>query len=186
MRPCRQIDSDFFGGLRPPSFRQSFPTLDRMDNITAGELGLRREQLEEGGAMLLGRLMFAFGRLESNLGLFIRSVAGGKYLDGSTFHARLESLSEAVRAGPHGEGFSRKPYEAWIVRAHRMRQMRKDMVHGRWIPEPHTMCVMNVVWTSDLSNQRTNSYTLSQLEDLVIEVGQLERDLGKLLMRSDL
>lgn len=160
--------------------------LDCMDNITAGELWIRRTQLEDAGASLLGNLMFAFGRLEFNLGLFVRNIADGKYLDGSSFHARLASLSEAVKGGPHFEGFSREPYEDWIRRAHAMRQTRNDMVHGRWVPEPNTMCILNVMATTDLSNQRTNSYTLSQLDDLVKEVGQLQTDLGKLLMRKDL
>jgi hypothetical protein len=157
-----------------------------MDGLTAGDLWARRAHLEEAGAGLLGKLMFAFGRLEFNLGLFIRHIADGKYLAGSSFHARLESLAQAVEGGPHFEGFSKEPYVEWIRRAHTLRQIRNDMVHGRWVPEPSTMSVLNVVATTDLSNQRTNPYTLPQLAELVREVELLQTDLGKLLARKDL
>lgn len=157
-----------------------------MDDITAGELWARQTQLEAEGACLLGKLMFAFGRLEFNLGLYVRSIAGGKYLKGSSFSDRLESMAKAVDCGSHYDGFSSAPYEAWIRRAHAMRQIRNDLVHGRWGSNPYTMCVLNVVASEDLSRQRENAYTLSQLSELVREVAQLQIDLAKLLARNDI
>lgn len=157
-----------------------------MDDITAGELWARQTQLEDEGAGLLGKLMFAFGRLEFNLGLFVRSIAGGKYLDGSGFHDRLTSLTKAVEGGLHYDGFSSEPYEVWINRAHAMRQIRNDLVHGRWASDPYTMCVLNVVASADLSEQRTNPYTLARLEEMLKEVDELQRDLSKLLDRKDI
>ena len=81
---------------------------------TAGDLVRAREDLEEEGARLLGKLMFGFGRLEHALSMFLRSIENGKYLSGSTFHARLASFAQAVEEASQNRRLVRAPYDIWI------------------------------------------------------------------------
>lgn len=157
-----------------------------MEILTGRDMARRRAELEETGANLLGKLMFAFGRLEHALSLAVRSVDDGKYLDGSTFHARLASLERAVDARHRERGLLREPYDSWIAAAHRLRQVRNDMVHGRWAPDAGSLTVVNVVVSGDLKEQRTIPYSLSQLEQIASDVTRLQADLSNLVMRNEL
>jgi hypothetical protein len=130
--------------------------------------------------------MFGFGRLEHGLSFFLRGVENGKYLGGGTFHARLASFAQAVEDAHRERGLARDPYDTWIARAQRVRQIRNDMVHGRWVPDPGSMTIANVLLSADAGEQRTVAYALSDLEQIERDVSQLHRDLSKLVMRREL
>jgi hypothetical protein len=153
---------------------------------TVGDLVRAREELEEEGARLLGKLMFGFGRLEHALSLFLRSVENGKYLRESTFHARLASLAQAVEDAADNRRLARKPYDTWIARAQRMRQVRNGLVHGRWVPDPASMTVLNVLLSSDAGDQTAVPYSLPDLEEIARDLSELSGDLSKLVMRREL
>lgn len=144
-----------------------------MKHQTLGDLIRLRAELEEEGARLLGKVMFAFGRLEHALALFLRNIENGKYLGGPTFHARLGCFEQAVEDAHLQGRLSRDPYETWIARAQRMRQIRNELVHGRWVPDPASMTVLNVLLSADAGDQRTIAYSLSDL-------GKMERDVVEL------
>jgi hypothetical protein len=144
------------------------------------------EQLELEGAAALGRVMFAFGRLENSLGLAVRSVDGGKYLDGTGFQSRLKALVCAVDARALDGGFDRAPYDSWIARADNLRGIRNDLVHGRWVPDAASMTVLNVVTTEDLSDQVSKPYSVNELSELATAVTALHKDLNLLVRRGEL
>jgi hypothetical protein len=60
------------------------------------------------------------------------------------------------------------------------------MVHGRWVPDPGSMTIANVLLSADAGEQRTVAYALSDLEQIERDVSQLHRDLSKLVMRREL
>jgi hypothetical protein len=157
-----------------------------MEALSGFDMIRRREELEEAGATALGRLMFAFGRLEFQLGLAVRSIDNGKYLGASGFHARLESFERAINDRARNSNFRREPYDAWSAKAHQVRQIRNDLVHGRWSPDPESMTVHNVVTSPDLSEQRSTPYSVADLQEMVIQVEGLRRSLAGLVSRNEL
>jgi hypothetical protein len=67
-----------------------------------------------------------------------------------------------------------------------MRQVRNDLVHGRWVAEPLEYRVLNVVTTADMMEQRSTPYTLGELEEMANEVQSLQVELAKLLRRNEI
>jgi hypothetical protein len=153
-----------------------------MSEITAGELWKRREGLEEATANLLGRMLLGFGRLEFALGLCVRNIDGAR-ADESAFAGRLKALSRVVSEKCSPESELAKAYGAWIRRADSIRQLRNEMIHGRWGVDPHTMEVVNVIASPDCSEQREVRYAVAELEQLGAAVVELHTQLGRLQTR---
>lgn len=153
-----------------------------MSGLTAGELWKRREDLEEATANLLGKILLGFGRLEFALGLCVRNIDSAS-TDEAAFAGRLKALSRVVAAKCSPKSESAQAYGAWIARADTIRQVRNEMIHGRWGMDPHTIEVVNVLASADCSEQREVRYALSELAELATTIVELHTLLGKLQTR---
>jgi hypothetical protein len=161
-----------------------------LKDVTAGELWARREALETAGATLLGKMLFAFARIDVNLGLCLVWVDSGTRIESLTrqvsewsFSRRLECLEAAVnRILPDGHA-GRNAYVEWIARAQALRQTRNELVHGRWGVDPAQEKVLNVVGLPTSPDQREIGYTLEDLEAMLREMEDLQTVLVKLRKR---
>lgn len=95
-----------------------------MEDLTAGELWARREQLENDAALQLGYMIFEFSRLDVNLGLCLVWVDGGAKLESLTrsvadlnLKGKLDELESHVNAKLPVGSKRRKAYDAWIERS---------------------------------------------------------------------
>lgn len=161
-----------------------------MSQITIGELWARREAVETAGATLLGRFLFEFARVDVNLGLCLVWLDAGAKIETLTnqvtdlaFSKRLECLEEAVNRRLAAGHAGRKAYGEWIARAHAMRKIRNELVHGRWGVDPIQEMVVNVVGLPTSPAQRSVGYRLSELENMLRELRDLEKTLASLRER---
>jgi hypothetical protein len=161
-----------------------------MKDITAGEHHGRELALEAAGATLLGKMLFAFSRVDVSLGLCLVWVDAGSRIESLTkqvvdlgFGKRLEYLEETVnRVLPEGHP-GRPDYFQWIRRAHAIRKIRNELVHGRWGVDAVQNNVLNVVGLPTSPEQREIRYKIADLEAVVREMEDLHVVFGKLRRR---
>ena len=67
-----------------------------------------------------------------------------------------------------------------------MRKLRNDFIHGRWDVDPVSLALINVVASSDLSQQQIISFSVDELETLAAKVSELHKSLNKLVARGEL
>lgn len=158
--------------------------------MTGLEILATKEKLESSAATLLGRLLFAFSRLETNLSLCLVWVNGGENLDllsdrvaEFNFHSKLERLSIEIEKKFLQGSESRIAYQAWLERAQLIRRQRNEFVHGRWGVDASSNQVVNVLGIPTSSSQREVRYTLGELETVNDEADQLLEDLLALSTR---
>jgi hypothetical protein len=158
-----------------------------MGEITAGELWARRSTLENEAATSLGHMLFEFSRLDVNLGLCLVWVDGGSNIDSLTksvsnqnLKGKLDEVTKHVNAkfSPGSKGHS--AYEMWIRRVHDVRQVRNNLVHGRWGVEPSKNKVVNVVGLPTSDDQQSNEYTIEELAAINEELRSLQLELSRL------
>lgn len=154
--------------------------------MTAGELWELRVALEAQAASLLGHMLFEFSRIETNLGLCLVWVDAGATLEQLTpkvaklsFHAKLEQLAKDVAARLPAGSKRRRAYDDWIVHTDRMRQVRNQLVHGRWGVEPRERSVVNAVGLPT-GPQQITMYTIPQLEAINSELRELSCELSRI------
>jgi len=158
-----------------------------MSELTTGQIAEAREALEQAAAELLGRVLFEFSRLEVNLGLCAVWTGSGQRLDELTkqikelsFHKKLDFLSQHVeRSLPKGSK-RHTAYTEWIARAHVSRLKRNQLVHGRWGVDPLQGHVINVIGLPTSPEQTEVRYLLTDLEDVLKELMQLQANLHQL------
>lgn len=158
-----------------------------MSELAAGQIAETREVLEQGAAVLLGRVLFEFSRLDVNLGLCAVWTGSGQRLDELTkqieqlsFHKKLDFLSQHVeRSLPKGSK-RHTAYTQWIARAHVSRLKRNQLVHGRWSVAPLQGQVINVIGLPTSPEQTEFRYLLTDLEDVLKELVQLQAKLHQL------
>ena len=158
-----------------------------MEDLTAGELWARREQLENDAALQLGYMIFEFSRLDVNLGLCLVWVDGGAKLESLTksvadlnLKGKLDELESHVNAKLPVGSKRRKAYDAWIERAHSIRQQRNSLVHGRWGVEAHLNKVVNVLGLPTSDTQREFHYGIDELVAINEELRFLQSELSRL------
>ncbi len=158
-----------------------------MSEITAGELWARRDALESDAASLLGHMIFEFSRLDVNLGLCLVWVDGGakidsltKTVEGLNLKSKLDELTNHVTAKLPAGSKRHRAYEAWIERAHLVRQQRNSLVHGRWGVEARKNKVVNVIGLPTSNTQQAIEYTIEELAEINHELRELQRELAKL------
>jgi hypothetical protein len=158
-----------------------------VDDLTGTQIAERRLALESASASLLGRLLFEFSYLDTNLGLCLAWVGGGTRLEGLSrkvqdfgFSKRLDSLKETVEASLPADSKARMAYAAWLQEAHAARKIRNELVHGRWAVDVRTNEVLNIVGLPTSDEQRVIRYSLSALEGQVVEIKRLLSALNKL------
>lgn len=158
-----------------------------MEDLTGIEIAERHRTLEEASASLLGRLLFEFSYLDTNLGLCLVWVDGGRQLEplssqvnGLGFNGRLTELQRKVDAAFEAGSKAHAAYSGWLLEAHNSRRVRNELVHGRWGVDARRYEVINVVGLPTSSEQRENRYTLAELEGHVSEVKRLTKQLNRL------
>lgn len=158
-----------------------------MEDITAGELWARREQLENDAALQLGHMIFEFSRLDVNLGLCLVWVEGGAKLHSLTksvedlnLKNKLDELEGHVKAKLPVGSKRRKAYDAWIQRTHAIRQQRNNLVHGRWGVEAHLNKVVNVIGLPTSDAQQEFHYGIDELVAINNELRALQVELSRL------
>ena len=158
-----------------------------MIEITAGEFWARQEALESDAASVLGHMLFGFSRLEVNLGLCLVWVDGGTRIDSLTktvealnLKSKLDELASHVTAKLPAGSEGHRAYEAWIERAHSVRQQRNYLVHGRWGVEAHKNKVVNVIGLPTSNTQQAIEYTIEELAQVNHELRELQRELARL------
>jgi len=157
------------------------------DQLTGEQIWKARESLEQGAAILLGKMLFEFSRLDVNLGLCVVWTDGGKRIPELTkqiaeytFHKKLDFLSNFVEQALPRDSKRLVAYTEWIGHAHAARLQRNQLVHGRWGVDPIQQEVINVIGLPTSSEQIEYRYTLSDLENVLQELKELQTKLHKL------
>lgn len=157
------------------------------DDPTAGEVWKATADLEAAAATLLGRLLFAFSRLDVALGLCLVWTDSGKQIDALTpkvtaltFNQKLDSLTLLVKSKFSDGSKKRAAWVEWIEQAHVARTLRNELIHGRWGVDPYTSEAINVIGLPTSPEQREVRYSLQALTDAVTEIGRLQARLWQL------
>jgi hypothetical protein len=164
-----------------------------MLNPTAADLELRRNALEHGAALTLGRMLFAFSRLDMNLGLMLswalRDTSNGsqlKNLDDVNFNSRLEFLGRHIESSTNLPIKAKAELSSWLGIAHSLRTQRNQLVHGRWGIDAVKDKVLNIVGLPSSNNQHTIEYSLAELEAHNHRIEQFTSTLSELRERWQL
>ena len=154
---------------------------------TAGEVWAASEALETAAATQLGRLLFAFARLDVALGLCLVWAYDGKQIEmltpkvtELTFHKKLDSLTGLIEAKFVSGSKKRSGWSKWIEQAHSTRALRNQLTHGRWGVDPYTEEAINVIGLPTSPDQREVRYSLRGLSDAVDETRRLQVRLSQL------
>ncbi len=157
------------------------------EDLTGIEIAERQRDLEAASARLLGQLLFAFSYLDTNLGLCLAWVDGGRQLDarsaavdGLGFHARLEALQREVEGRLEVGSHARVAYARWLEQAHACRRIRNELVHGRWGVDARRSEVVNHLGLPTSASTREVRYTVAGLRSQVEEVERLTKELHRL------
>jgi len=158
-----------------------------MKEWTGIEIQRAQQGLEQAAAVVLGRMLFEFARLDMALGLALVWSDGGKYLDKRTkeveslsFHKRLDLLQKLVAALYSVEHGAHILYDEWLKDAHSVRLMRNALVHGRWGIDPMKDQVFNVIGLPTSPNQQARGYSVSELKSVLGQMEQLQHRLSVL------
>ena len=159
-------------------------------DLTAGEAWKATADLETAVATLLGRLLFAYSRLDMTIGLCLVWANGGHQLDEltprvsfETFHRKLTALEDLVIQKFGNQPREQMAWSRWVEQAHVTRKLRNELTHGRWGVNPYTNEAINVIGMPTSPNQREVRYSLSALTDAVAEIDRLQTALGQLRER---
>jgi len=136
--------------------------------------GDEAERVESAIAERLGLLLFAYSRVDVSLGLQLVWTDGARKLSGLTHRsndegvwARMKYLMERVATvyAPGSEGA--REYAEFFDELDALRQIRNELVHGRWSPplDGERMACVAGLPTSD--EQRETYYTPALLDEVV-------------------
>jgi hypothetical protein len=107
--------------------------------------------LEVAATSAVGRIVFSFSRLEFNLGLLLRNLAGGNdvdlvnpLVDRLPFKSKLDALSDLVAQIHTPDSLCAVEFREWHAHADRLRAKRNTFMHGRWGVLPSTGEIVNV------------------------------------------
>jgi hypothetical protein len=157
-----------------------------MKEWTGIEIERARQSLEHAAATILGRMIFAFSRLDVALALhLVWSNQGSrleeltKEVEGLTFQKKLDFLQDLVTAN-YNDQEANSLYEQWLKDAHATRTMRNELVHGRWGTDPMMNKVVNVVGLPTSSEQTSKGYTIDELKSALDRMEKLQVRLAEL------
>jgi len=164
-----------------------------MRDLTANEMVARRRELDDSAALAVGRILFAFSRLEMNLGLMLTWAywITGKdnevqCLNNMNFGARLDLLRQYIERSPALPVEARSALSVWLSAADVVRERRNQLVHGRWASDPIKEKVVNVFGLPTSDAQETIEYSLAELEAYNQEILSLTSALSQLRKRWQL
>jgi hypothetical protein len=148
---------------------------------TGIEIEAARRGLEQASAVILGRMLFEFSRLDLALGLFLVWSGEGRQLEKLTkvvgeysFHKKLDFLKELADRKYSRNTQVQSNYGQWLADARATRLVRNELVHGRWGTDPIKGQVINVVGLPTSSDQREKRYTISELRDALNQIKKLQ------------
>ena len=158
-----------------------------MRELTGTEVQAERTRLECEAATILGFMIFEYSRLDMELGLLLAWSDDGTSLDsltkklsGFNFSKRLEHLRKSVALKYHDVPSTLQAYSAWMSDAHLIRDLRNQLVHGRWGVEAHAQQVVNVVGLPTSPDQKSVPYTIPELESKLEDIRDLRTRLHEL------
>ena len=141
--------------------------------------GEEAERVERAMAERLGRVLFAYSRLDVSLGLQLVWTDMAQELpslsrryDNQGVAARMEFLKKRVADVYAPDSDGGKAYALFFPELDNLRQIRNDLVHGRWSPpldEGQMACVVGMPTSED---QRQTFYTPAMLDEVVQRLDQ--------------
>ena len=163
-----------------------------MSTLTANDLMAMRDEFEQRAATILGKMLFAFSRLDMNLGLMIgrlRSVgneAQVKNGDTMNFNAKLEFVAKYVEDSSSLEPAARVEITEWVAAAHDARVQRNQFIHGRWASDVLRSKALNIIGLPGSDAQTTIEYTLDELDAYNHRIQELTLALSRVRERWQL
>ena len=158
-----------------------------MRSWTGIEIEAERVRLELEAASILGYMLFEYSRLDMELGMMVVWTDDGRKLEKlttdlneSNFYTKLDCLKKEVARKYATSPRALAAHSGWLVAAHRVREGRNKLVHGRWGIEPTRQQVVNVVGLPTSPKQESNSYTISALQSELDAVKSLRADLHEI------
>lgn len=152
-----------------------------MKDWTGIEIESARKGLEQLSAGVLGRMLFEFSRLDAALGIFLVWSEEGrqlerltKIIDEYSFHKKLDFLAELVDRRYSDNPDVLSQYKQWLTDAHKTRQLRNELVHGRWGTDPIKQQVFNIVGLPTSPKQREVRYTIPELKRVLKQMKELQ------------
>jgi hypothetical protein len=149
-----------------------------MRSLTGHEVAREHARLEREAALALGRILFEYSRLDMDVGLMLAWANGdhdpralSEKLEGDNFNSRLENLKQTASATFPGDAAVLNAYIAWLDEAHRMRQLRNDLFHGRWGINPTAGTVSCIRGLPASPTQREVQYSIEQLNAVGVAAG---------------
>lgn len=148
---------------------------------------MTEEELEHAAAALLGKMLFALSRLEIAISFYVVWADHGRELEAlsekleeTAFNVKLRHLEKkfankyAIGTPPHSA------MAAWLKKADAARELRNELVHGRWGIAAHEQKVANVIGLPTSQRQREVRYSIADLQQVLARVESLEPALGQL------
>ena len=143
--------------------------------------------IEEDAAKAIGLIIFEFTRLDMNLGLCVVWTNEGKNLDELTskyneksFSFRLRYIEKLAHEKYKHGSVELNKYINWIKNANDVRELRNQLVHGRYGFIPHEGCIANVIGLPTSPKQNETMYTIKQLNSIVKRTKKLSAKLNEL------
>lgn len=145
------------------------------------------EAIEEDAAKALGMILFEFTRLDMELGLYVVWTNEGQDLkqltskyNGKSFSCRLNFIEKSVHTKYISGSVELNKHVNWIKNANEVRELRNQLVHGRYGFIPHQGCISNVVGLPTSPEQSETRYTIKQLNSIVKRIKKLRVQLNEL------
>lgn len=123
---------------------------------------LTTEQLEEEAARLLGKLLFIYGRLETNLACLLDG-AGETAPDRMSFQDKLVCLLKIVDARYQDDTEGYACWAEWYMLADCLRDLRNRLAHGRWGIWEYGQRVIHVAGLPSSTEQNEMRFSLPEL-----------------------
>lgn len=164
-----------------------------MKDLTGADIWRIREELERDAASALGRALFAFSALDTNLGLMVASTLRHLGKDGQAtkvgslnFKARLEFVENYFVTTHDASQKAIPEMKAWIPQAHAARLKRNQLVHGRWSADPRKRKVLVIVGLPSSDVQQTIEYTVEDIVAISEDFQRLNATLSETRRRRHL
>lgn len=141
-------------------------------------------ELEQAASTLLGKLLFLFSRLETNLALYLVADKNNTLpeLEEKSFKEKLDLLIPTVSRAYGADPRCMKAWSSWVQEANTVRIQRNNLVHGRWAIDSRRQQVVNVTGRpgSRSEFQSETRYSIKELEHLVLVAERSTADFSTL------
>jgi len=159
----------------------------RKGEMTAEEAEAFADRLEKDAATALGRIIFALGGLERDIGLCVVWAHGGRKIDQMTkkiasasFDKKLEILNDLVDAIFAKQSEQNIAYAAWIVQASAIRLIRNQLVHGRWWFDACQRQIVHISYVPRAPDQYETRFSIAGFEEFLDLIKLRQSELNQL------